>query len=83
MSWRDRAACAGHDSRLWFAQLGGEHRYDTARSICWRCPVREACLEAALVEEAEYVGGCRCGMRGGLTPRERMVLAGRRFGRAA
>lgn len=85
MSWRDRAGCAAHDPRLWFAELGGsgDNRYDTARHICRECPVREACLEAALAEEAEYVGNFRCGMRGGLTPRERMVLAGRRVRRAA
>jgi WhiB family transcriptional regulator, redox-sensing transcriptional regulator len=86
VTWRDRAGCTGHDSRLWFAELGGsgDHRYETARTICRNeCPVREACLRAALVEEAEYVGNSRSGMRGGLTPRERMMLAGRLHRRTA
>ncbi len=46
-----------------------------AKRVCIVCPVRDACLESAMAEEA-YLGGTeRHGIRGGLTARERVLEA--------
>jgi len=65
--WRAHAACIGvHIDTFFDAGL-----WPLARSICSRCPVRDACLD----EELRIEGGCnawgRHGFRGGLTPTER------------
>jgi WhiB family redox-sensing transcriptional regulator len=55
-----------------FYPEGPEHvrRYDerTAKSICNACPVRELCLDYALVAKEDF------GIFGGLTPQERRLL---------
>ncbi len=54
-----------------------EERLDVAKAkrVCIACPVRSACLEDAMTEEA-YLGGLeRHGIRGGLTARERVLIA--------
>ncbi|MFF3511568.1 WhiB family transcriptional regulator [Streptomyces sp. NPDC002573] len=63
--WRDRAACAGHDTAIWFTSNG---QSTTAKQICGRCPVRAECLYDALKTEPSYH---RYGMWGGLTAQQR------------
>jgi hypothetical protein len=68
IDWREHAACKGVHLDVFFP--GGGDNYRTARTYCVRCPVRPACLKAAMAEEDP---ASRHGMRGGLDP----------FGRAA
>lgn len=46
-----------------------------ARTLCAGCPVRRACLDAALAEEGTLRGRNRYLVRGGLTPRQRAKLS--------
>lgn len=63
LSWRHRAACRGVDPDVFFP-VSDEDAED-AKVICGVCPVREACLEYALVRRE------RDGVWGGATERER------------
>ena len=65
--WREVAACAETDPELWFPTGGGNGR--AAKKICGGCLVRDACLQDALA-----VGDVDHGVRGGLSPRERVKL---------
>lgn len=67
-SWRDRAACRGCRSDLFFPDKGGEKAFDQGKKICGACGVRRQCLELA---EAFAHFGDRYGLFGGLTPNER------------
>ncbi|OII63794.1 hypothetical protein BJP40_02630 [Streptomyces sp. CC53] len=67
--WRDRAACAGQDTNLWYGQ---PHKTRPAQATCRGCPVRAECLHDALIHEPP--GGRRYGIRGGLHGRERNQL---------
>ena len=62
--WMRRAACAGLDPALFFAERGGST--DQARQTCVRCPVRVQCLV--------YGAGERHGTWGGTDTRERRAL---------
>lgn len=53
------------DGTIWEAFGDTSHYYDKAREFCEACPVKEACLLAALADKE------RLGMWGGLTPIER------------
>ena len=53
------------DGTIWEAYGDTSSFYDEARSICNVCPVKEECLEDAMISKERY------GMRGGLTPIER------------
>ncbi len=64
-SWSARAACTGADVGAFF----DEERWPEARRVCAGCPARAACLETALAEGEEF------GLFGGLTPRERELVA--------
>ncbi|RDG34667.1 WhiB family transcriptional regulator [Streptomyces corynorhini] len=69
--WRARAICPPH------AALFGSERaedYKAATAICLRCPVREACLVAAMDEEDGTGLVRRAGVRGALTPTQRHAL---------
>lgn len=71
--WYKRAACLGADRRIFFEDQKGT----LAKPICNACPVREACLDAAVREEAVlWPMGYRdtYGFRGGLFPYERLKL---------
>ena len=46
-SWRKRAACRGVDPEVFYPVTDEEA--GAAKAICSTCPVREACLEHALV----------------------------------
>lgn len=68
--WVEQANCVGTDPEMWFDGNGG-YPEQLAR-ICDACPVRAACLTAALVEEAPHNGGAgRYGYRAGTSPSER------------
>ncbi|MGW8953953.1 WhiB family transcriptional regulator [Streptomyces sp. NPDC055709] len=69
--WRQRGACTGKDTNLFFA----EHRssgQEEALRICESCPVRTECLAYALDERFPY------GIFGGTTPTWRRDLLRRR-----
>lgn len=84
-SWMDDAACRGVTPELFFpvndetaSPAAIAKGYAPATGYCWSCEVRERCLDAALVEEAGARSSLRHGMRGGMTPRERLREAVRR-----
>ncbi|MFJ6905582.1 WhiB family transcriptional regulator [Streptomyces griseoluteus] len=64
VDWTERAACAGEDTRQWYAAASAPE----ARRICARCPVRPECLHAALTRETQDT---RYGIWGGLTAADR------------
>lgn len=68
--WRDRAACVGVDPALFEPMSGAEktkchsfpmrlRRVHDATMVCYRCPVREACLQWAQTTEQQGVWGGR------------------------
>lgn len=67
--WR-LAACRGADVDLWFPAVGAS--YTAAIEVCGQCPIRDGCGEYA-VEAPEMHG-----VWGGLSPRDRARLRGRR-----
>ena len=73
------AICKEMDPELWQPERSGSSprgrrkESEQAIAICQTCPVRLACLDAAMVEEARE--SWRWGIRGGLTARERGKLA--------
>lgn len=77
--WSLDAACFGQPDRIFFPTTGrvGLRAAKIAKAFCRRCPVTAECLEDAMVlERASRFN--RHGIRGGLSPRERSTLAGRR-----
>lgn len=66
-SWMHQAACRGMDTEIWFIESEAAH--DLAKSICVRCPVRDACLQAAIEIPGTF------GVWGGKTKRQRTVIA--------
>lgn len=71
--WLDDALCKKDPPDDWFSDDRGA--VARARAVCYRCPVREQCLEYALDTETGY------GMYGGCTPTERRALRDVRKGR--
>lgn len=65
-TWRQHAACRGIDPDV-FHPVSDEDA-EEAKAICAICPVRQPCLEHALVNRE------REGVWGGLTDRERRRL---------
>ena len=63
VSWRDKAACRGSDPDIFYPV--NEDDADEAIAICMACPVREPCLEYALVARERY------GVWGGTTEKDR------------
>jgi Transcription factor WhiB len=61
-SWKDSAACQAADREIFYNESVFLVR---AKSLCFRCPVLEPCLEAALERDERW------GVWGGLTARER------------
>ena len=72
-SWRDLAACAGLDVRLFYPDTG--KRSTAALTVCSGCWVRGDCLEYALARDEAH------GVWGGKTEDERRAI--RRARRAA
>lgn len=85
VAWFEDAACRGVDTEVFFPPerigRGGGHGYDArpALALCRRCPVRQACLDAALDEE-KNAPSSTYGIRGGLTQDERRQILRRRTG---
>jgi WhiB family redox-sensing transcriptional regulator len=69
-AWRDEAACRGFETEIFFPIT--DEDAGPAKAICATCPVREACLEFALVTRQED------GIWGGLTEAERRRIRRRR-----
>lgn len=64
--WRDRAACLGLPSDLFFPDDSGSNSLaEGAKAVCVTCPVLHECREWALEHERKY------GVAGGMTPNER------------
>lgn len=61
--WREQAMCKGADSAVFFTGRG--EATEPAKAVCRTCPVREACLEYALVTNERH------GVWGGASERER------------
>lgn len=59
--WRDEAICIGINPELFF----DKHASHQLKSVCFRCPVRESCLEEALSSYEQY------GLWGGLSAVQR------------
>lgn len=51
-----------------------------AAELCAGCPILETCLEQAMEEERGVIARHRYGIRGGLTPKGRAMLAAERRG---
>lgn len=66
--------CTNTDPEIWFGDQGVDDPYSsgysgrTAKKLCKVCPVKEICLEYAIVNVEMH------GTWGGLTPRERQRL---------
>ena len=74
MTWEEHADCLDMDVELFFMPSG---RDPAALARCSACPVRRPCLEDALRIE----GGRELdthGIRGGMTPPQRIALFSRR-----
>ena len=73
--WRDRAACAGIDTALFFPANEGPARVaakvERAKAICRDCPVVDACHAYIMATEEP---AHRHGIWAGLTPKEREAL---------
>jgi WhiB family redox-sensing transcriptional regulator len=71
--WRDRAACRGADTDLFFPEwaAGSTSRdIEQAKLMCGYCPVRGLCLDWALDR------GVAFGIWGGFTENERRAIRG-------
>lgn len=68
--WRQDAACRDLDTAIFFPESDGG--VEAAKAVCATCPVREACLEFALVTRQDD------GVWGGLDENERRRLRRRR-----
>ncbi|GAA1237527.1 hypothetical protein GCM10009665_29610 [Kitasatospora nipponensis] len=72
-TWQDRAVCHPSeynpvDPETFFPEPDETEKITTALSLCGQCPVRLACLDAALEGNETH------GIRGGLTQEERAPL---------
>ena len=70
-TWRDIASCLGHDPEIWYPHTTDHITAIQAVVICSSCPVRDACLEDALDQEAGIKADGRDGIRAGLSPLDR------------
>ena len=48
VSWRVLAACADTDPEIFFPLNSRSNEIERAMQICYRCPVRERCLDDTL-----------------------------------
>lgn len=61
-----------------YTQRKDDYYEEHAKELCiTSCQFRKECLEAALVEELGVNRHLRCGIRGGTTPRERVLMEAR------
>ena len=76
LEWMARGLCANVPPAIFFPNDGVG--VEAARQICAGCPVKEACLEHALVNRIDH------GVWGGCSERERRrILKRRRAARSA
>ena len=68
--WRQDAACRDLDTAIFFPETDGAAA--AAKAVCATCPVREACLQFALITRQDD------GVWGGLDENERRRLRRRR-----
>ena len=68
--WRLDAACRDLDTAIFFP--GSDEEVATAKAVCASCPVREACLQFALITRQDD------GVWGGLDENERKRVRRRR-----
>lgn len=62
--------CREHPADLWFAELPQD--VELAKSLCAPCPLREACLEGALLRREPWgVWGGQLVLQGTVVPRKR------------
>jgi hypothetical protein len=76
--WQNSAACrTAPDDELWFPDSytspAGLAAVEEAKSICAWCPVRPTCLREAIANEGARSADGRSGIRGGMTPSERVA----------
>lgn len=64
--WRDDAICSQTDPEAFFPEKGGSTK--EAKAICRGCPVRQECLDYAVLHEERF------GIWGGFSERERRRL---------
>lgn len=74
--WRDHAACTGKGD-IFLPRNESNASSTEPKRICAACPVQQQCLDSAMEEEGAADQFRRAGVRGGLTPAERAVLASR------
>jgi WhiB family redox-sensing transcriptional regulator len=78
-TWRDRAACRGPETALFFPPTTAERREEReareqrAKSICRGCAVRQECLQYAI-----DIGEMH-GIWGGLNESERRLMLGNHY----
>ena len=70
--WRSEAACIGAPTDLFFPE-NSMTVSKIAKAICDSCPVKEQCLEFALVTFENH------GYWGGTTPKQRRILRAEYF----
>lgn len=62
--------CRSNDSELWFAESPADVEF--AKTLCRRCPVRDACLAGALARQEPWgVWGGELFVSGVVVPRKR------------
>ena len=68
-----RIACRESDPDAWFPDFEKPKgpKYTEPKKLCGKCPVKDLCLEFALVNDEAH------GLWGGLTPGERQQLRNR------
>lgn len=72
-NWEEKAVC--QQVGFWvFDNPADPELTAEARAICGTCPVRRSCVESSLLEEQGQPQSYRAGIRGGLTPHERVSL---------
>ncbi len=54
VGWMDDAACKGMDTEAWFPTNGGMWWPTPAFKVCASCPVKDQCLEYALVTRQNF-----------------------------
>lgn len=81
-NWRLSASCRYDDPELWFptswTSASGKAQAAEAVRICNACPARQQCLDQAIDMEGGRTADNRFGIRGGLTPNERLRVYRRR-----
>ena len=78
-AWMGESLCSQTDPSLFFSDKIGSSPSKMALAVCEACPVRDVCLEDALVYESGEIDTGQSlaeahGIRGGLTARQRKPL---------